>query len=260
MSEQSFYYLNDAAEFLKRTLKEEFDVARIFSLAEQGLLAVGFQRSILEGKVGYGLPAGMELGSCFFLQLDDVREFSPNVKNRTAVQVAFALLREAHAHMEYELYNKQEDLDVSFLEHRPLICANVSRRNLLITASELRRYISTQKSQSSEIQPPQSTVRVKNDVAKGKERVVQRKQEEAIINAIRELGLDPQALPEFIAKVKPDIKTRCWGAVDKTKLFDTYKKFDLAWERLLKFGGIRRGPVETSPPPGVRIVVASSDP
>ena len=66
-------------------------------------------------------------------------------------------------------------------------------------------------------------------------------QEQALLNAIRKLGLDPERLPNE-TKGKPGSRKRVRDALAiPSKIFVSEKAFDHAWERALRNGVITRG-------------------
>lgn len=72
------------------------------------------------------------------------------------------------------------------------------------------------------------------------ERTAQRDQEQMIVEKLKELGYVPTELPAFNAKIKPDVKTKCWKSLTTSSLFSTRGVFNKAWERLLQSGDIVR--------------------
>jgi hypothetical protein len=61
-----------------------------------------------------------------------------------------------------------------------------------------------------------------------------RQQENAIIDAIKKLGHDPQKLPKKLAG-KPGVKSKVRELIQHPPLFDNSRIFDKAWERLSKY-------------------------
>jgi hypothetical protein len=138
-----YHYLEDAAEHLTHELNKKHTLGTLFSLAEQGLLAIGFKREISIQDKFY--PPKITPPPYLFLDCYDLKKLSPYGENLEACNSTTAYSDEGTVNtLNYSrttgdaaIFNEYESLVPS-----DLYMKEVTRNALLITKKEMERYLS----------------------------------------------------------------------------------------------------------------------
>jgi hypothetical protein len=144
MSQQQYYPLNEAAQFLSKELDDSFDTNRLFSLAEQGLIAIGVRVNPSNADIMYseGIPPPKKT---LYLKHNDILKLSPHSGNENKLKTATAFTNPSYVNsLNRRNANGNESIDSSSLNDetfKQLLLYDVKRRELLITRLELLRYI-----------------------------------------------------------------------------------------------------------------------
>lgn len=135
------HYLPDAAEHLTKELDKKHTLESIFSLAEQGLLAIGFKRIYNPNFDEDDEPKYL------FLEHGDIENFSPYKNNKDWCHSVTDLSKEVDSRKLNYLHSIGDtDSYENYLgnELSPLKMREVKRNELLITHKELTLYIQEQ--------------------------------------------------------------------------------------------------------------------